>query len=106
MNTKHKKHRAKRHTSSAATTRPEEGTTVGDVIARLLPRGSNMHTDGSLKRCPDWPPDLFAVAATLVETSGCYAEPCYTAPWNHGDYHYTDDYRRFVVRLGTQWAKT
>lgn len=56
---------------------------VGDVIARLLPSGSrgtradparpwadDRHEWAS---CPDWPPDLFAVAATLVQKSGAYA---------------------------------
>ncbi len=45
--------------------------TVGDIVKRLFPLGSNgRHT---WDECPWWPPDLFAVAATLVRVSGCYA---------------------------------
>lgn len=56
-----------------------------DIVKSLLPKG----TDGSsfrleggewvpaklnVDRCPIWPPDIFAVAGTLIERSGCYTE--------------------------------
>lgn len=51
--------------------------TVGDVVANLLPQGSRpgRASRRSWRLCPIWPPDAFAVAATLAERSGCYAEP-------------------------------
>jgi hypothetical protein len=48
------------------------------IVQRLLPGGTGDLADGAPNRIdwsvpPDWPPDLFAVAATLVNQSGCYA---------------------------------
>jgi hypothetical protein len=51
--------------------------TVGGVIKELLPEGSRPIA-GSIPdwaHCPIWAPDVFAVAATLAERSGCYTEP-------------------------------
>lgn len=56
--------------------------TVGGVIRTLLPHGTEYQWRGrdlvprpsrSWKSVPVWPPDLFAVAASLVQHSGCYA---------------------------------
>jgi hypothetical protein len=51
--------------------------TVGDVIRELLPEGTRPRSDSSPSwhNCPNWAPDLFAVAATLAERSGSYTEP-------------------------------
>ncbi len=53
--------------------------TVGDVIRQFLPHGSK-HRPGSApdgepdwSECPEWPPDVFAVVATIVEQSDCYS---------------------------------
>ena len=51
---------------------------VGDVIRQLLPDGSAADPDAYPVKtsdwltCPEWPADVFAVAATLVEQSDCY----------------------------------
>src|SRR5262249_20410499 len=77
--------------------------TIRDEIRRLLPMGSR---PGSTRRsfaCPIWPPDLFAVAATLVNTSQCFTWPQYVAGWD-GDYRLDDNYVREVVTLGKEWA--
>lgn len=55
----------------------ERATTVRAWIRHLMPNGSNPLQDKARKRpswsaYPIWPPDAFAVAATLVENSGCY----------------------------------
>jgi len=52
-------------------------STVGETIRQALPRGSGISGKGRgrWKQCPFWAPDAFAVAATLAERSGCYAEP-------------------------------
>jgi len=52
--------------------------TVREVVQRLLPAGSGFAEPGDLSHCPVWPPDVFAVAATLVEASGCYSDPRYS----------------------------
>lgn len=53
--------------------------TVGDVVRDLLPVGS---VPGSAEHawsaCPVWPPDAFAVAATIVERSACYTRDRYS----------------------------
>lgn len=70
-----------------------------DIVKALLPDG----TDGTsflqlkpekrpeknnVKRCPIWPPDLFAVTGTLIERSGCYtlAGPDPSQPTAHRTY--------------------
>ena len=45
--------------------------TVGDIIHQLIPKGGN---DNDLKQCPLWPPDVFAVVATLAKKSDCYCQ--------------------------------
>ncbi|MBY0306064.1 MAG: hypothetical protein K2W86_13075 [Sphingomonas sp.] len=53
-----------------------EMTTIRALIHRLLPGGTRFNTDrkpcGSWEQIPLWPPNVFAVAAQLVERSGCY----------------------------------
>jgi hypothetical protein len=76
------------------------------TLNRLFPLGTNPGARGSLRFCPAWPPDLFAVAATLLETSSAYAElPC-TTGWNAGVYLFNNSYLREVKRAGTEWATT
>src|SRR5438132_219011 len=53
--------------------------------------------------CPLWPPDLFAVAATLVNASQCFTWPQYIAGWDN-DYCLDDGYVEEVVKVGTAWA--
>lgn len=52
--------------------------TAFEIITRLLPEGSNPNSKGDLSEMPRWPPDLYAVAATVVSMSGCYAKLRYT----------------------------
>lgn len=52
--------------------------TVGKLIERLMPRGSHERPDDGnappdWRSAPIWPPDVFAIAATLVRHSECYA---------------------------------
>lgn len=77
---------------------------IQDVIARLLPEGSNPWTK-SVKHAPEWPPDLFAIVASLIEQSGCYADPIFTAAWD-SNYFFGQKYRDEVVELGREWAST
>ena len=85
--------------------------TVGGIIRQLLPDGSNatpgvpVEGEPRWSNCPEWPADVFAVMATLVEQSDCYT--CISA--NLGD---RDGLRRQQKRnaearsLGQQWAET
>ena len=50
---------------------------VLEVLQRLLPKGTDPRARSrrSWALPPTWPPDVFAVAGTLVSLSGCYAHP-------------------------------
>jgi hypothetical protein len=57
--------------------------TVSEVIRRVLPQGTNPAPEGEPVLVdwsvpPLWPPDLFALAATLVRLSGAYAHASVT----------------------------
>ena len=49
--------------------------TVLEIVQRLFPAGTRPADEGSPSwtACPEWAPDIFAVAATLVDRSGYYA---------------------------------
>lgn len=79
--------------------------TIFETLKRLFPSGTNPRARGSLRSCPAWPPDLFAVAATLLERSSAYAElPC-TAGWDSAVYLFSKAYLREVTRAGAEWAR-
>jgi len=69
--------------------------TIEKVIQRLLPRGS----DGARnwERCPMWPPDLFALSATLVKLSACYTSDPTSL--------FKGKYVSEVKTLGDQWRR-
>ena len=86
---------------------------VGEVLARLLPRGSlgtrpagqrAWHDDLTpWQVCPPWPPDLFAVAATLVQKSGAYAYRVHDVGRGGA---FDADYVEFVTGLGQAWRES
>ncbi|MCA3307314.1 MAG: hypothetical protein ING00_16090 [Roseomonas sp.] len=80
--------------------------TLGDVVSSLLPNGSRGKADApTWEHCPIWPPDVFAVAATLVDRSGCYAEPSLAISRDKGE---REEKRARAVanrKLGQQWYK-
>ena len=78
--------------------------TVGQVIDQLLPSGSR-GTEGNIDDCPEWPPDLFAVVATLAERAGIYAEPPFTAGWDSNHFHFGAQYLATVKTAAAKWAK-
>ena len=70
-----------------------------DIIKELLPCGTDGRnfeekdgrwapSDINYALCPVWPPDIFAVAGTIIERSGCYTEagPTSANVACHGDY--------------------
>lgn len=87
-------------------TKGSQVPTVLDVIKRLLPNGSEYSRskkDWSL--CPAWPPDAFAVAATLISMAGCYAKPRYSGNFARPQGFFTDAYRKKILREGQEWAR-
>ena len=80
--------------------------TVMNVIQRLLPDGTRPARKRARKpdwaQCPVWPPDLFAVAATLVDTSGCYSHPRYTSV-SRTSLFATPKYAADVRRIAQNW---
>lgn len=75
--------------------------TVSEVIRRLLPDGTGRRNSWS--EVPRWPPDLFAVTATLVNRSGCYAHSHYLCGFERC--HFDEKYRSRVAKLGADFAK-
>src|SRR5258707_14745342 len=78
---------------------------VFEVIQRLLP-GGTARTGESVRwtACPDWPPDLFAIAASLVNLSGCYSDPSLISPWS-ATWLLSHDYPKEVADIGLDWSK-
>jgi len=76
-------------------------TTVGDVVQRLLPEGTRPNSY-RWRRCPQWPPDVFAVATTLLERTGIYAHERYSGRSGGGGL-FGPAYRRRVADNGRRW---
>lgn len=55
-------------------------STIVEVATAVMPSGST--GAGGIERTPVWPPDVFAVAATLVERSGLYSARAFNARWD------------------------
>jgi hypothetical protein len=81
-------------------------TTIVDIIKRLLPEGSVTGARGSILKCPDWPPDLFAVAATLIELQGLYARPRYVNGWDNAIFAFGKDHVPVVRRIARGWRRS
>lgn len=47
-------------------------STVQEIVHRLFPNGT-YHGHKDHKHFPIWPPDMFALTATLIKRTGCYA---------------------------------
>ena len=86
--------------------------TVNSMIQHLLPRGSNPGRPGVWAELPLWPPDVFAVCATLVDRSGCYASPRYANGYPDGadgcffsgaDYYDDINYYDDIDDLAQDW---
>ena len=86
--------------------------TVGEIIQRLMPRGTLLQAEdsksveqsgdpiGIWRLAPIWPPDAFAVAATLVK----YSE-CYTHNGVHGGMGLGRNHARETRQIGGIWSK-
>lgn len=82
--------------------------TAKEIIQRLLPRGTRPKANSPeaprWEEVPLWPPDLFAVACSLLKLSDCYTNTRYTVPstgWFFRERCYRD-----VITLGLEWRMT
>ncbi len=69
----------------------------------MLPDSTRPNSTGWDHVC-DWPPDLFAVVATITETSGLYSEPIFTSYW-HPHFFPNDPWIEETRKVGREWAK-
>lgn len=85
--------------------------TVGHAIRLMLPNGSQGDAEtGACRKawcdCPSWPPDVFAVAATLADRSGCYAEPGLAISRNDEERRSKIENAERARRAGRLWARS
>lgn len=71
------------------------------LVSRLFPNGTNGR--GRRNSIPQWPPDLFAFAATVAEQYGIYAQLPFTCGWLDGSYRFKDKYLEEIDRLCQRW---
>nr|WP_141662005.1 hypothetical protein [Burkholderia ambifaria] len=82
--------------------------TLVDIVEELLPDGTRPDTLEVKTRierlllCPQWPADVFAVTAMLMEVSGCYA----SATLVDGDYCRHSAYIDEVIGAAREWKAT
>lgn len=77
--------------------------TVYELIQRLTPNGTNRGRE-DWDDFPIWPPDAFAIAATLVDRSGCYAHPHFSGGTPRCSVAQRT-YLRFIRRMADRWQK-
>lgn len=70
------------------------GITVGLLIRQLL-------TEGKVNDCPVWPPDAFAVAATILESTGAYSRVV-CKKWPPGDSK-LEPWCKHIRKKGFEW---
>jgi hypothetical protein len=58
------------------------------LIKAMFPAGTNPWSTEDTVAVPEWPPDLFAFAATVAEHHGLYAEMEFSGGWAHHAYPY------------------
>jgi hypothetical protein len=60
---------------------------------------------GRKNAVPEWPPDLFAFAATVVDRHGVYAEMEFSGGWDQRAYAFKPAFGARVSRAAAAWAK-
>jgi hypothetical protein len=76
--------------------------TIFDIIERLLPDGTSKGSRKSWTRPPMWPPDLFAVTASLVDRSDCYAGRPFGGSAGSNS-HFRPEFRSQVEDAAKRW---
>lgn len=75
-----------------------------NIVHRLFPQGTSLLHSNTWTQPPFWPPDAFAVAATLVNLSGCYALDRYSVAGST-NYFFTKDLLAELQKEGSYWAE-
>lgn len=75
-----------------------------DVIKRIFPKGTSPLNPESWEDPPVWPPDAFAISATLVNHTGCYADERYSTTGS-ADYFFTSEVSNEMRVDGSKWAE-
>ena len=84
---------------------PSGQRTIRDVIKSTLPNGTQDGDAGWDKVCV-WPPDLFAVVATITELSGLYSEQTFVAYWLKPGFELSATWLDDVCKIGRNWAQS
>ena len=72
--------------------------TIQQCIERLMPEGTN--GDSGYSRVPLWPPDVFAVCATMARLSECYTLAAVRGGMGFSISHVMD-----CQHIGESWSK-
>lgn len=75
-----------------------------DVIKRIFPKGTSPLSPEFWEDPPFWPPDAFAISATLVNQSGCYADQRYSTTGSPG-YLFEAKILQEIIAGANQWAR-
>jgi hypothetical protein len=72
---------------------------LDDIVKGLFPNGT---LGGDWVQAPRWPPDMFALVATLANMSGCYSRSEFTDQWLSTCF-FDDKFRERVQTAGATW---
>jgi hypothetical protein len=79
--------------------------TILETIRRIFPQGTNRGRKAEdVSKVPLWPPDVFALAATLVEQTGCYADVRYGGFGSQSVFR-DDTLQKRVLQDGELWRE-
>jgi hypothetical protein len=85
--------------------RPARPGSIGQLLQRCLPVGTATARD-SWRSFPRWPPDLFAVAASLVQASGAYAIAMPSDDEGDPGHPFGSGFTDRVEALGLEWRQS
>lgn len=96
-----------RHSEKSALVHSEPTLTVGNIIRQLMPHGTRPPQETQLcwQYCPYLPTDVFAVASTLAEKSGCYSLPGLVLSRTAGERSAKLDRASEAQLVGSLWRK-
>lgn len=77
---------------------------IEKTIRRLLPDDPGWDGISKWPALPKWPPDLFAVSATLVNNSQCFRHRRYIALWRNSCFFNSARYRE-AQQIGIRWCQ-
>jgi hypothetical protein len=89
--------------------------TLAEVVGRLFPEGTQIfHSQKAVLRgwpaAPDFPPDLFAVAGTMLEIAGAYQYGAFPDPktglWGPSVFRLTVDEHQNCIKAGRDWSRS